>query len=184
MPRVLVVVADGTEEMEATIVIDLLRRAEIEVVVAGLDGDAPVTMSRGVRVVPDVALDAAGDDFAALVLPGGRGGADRFAASPALAARLAAFESTDRLVGAICAAPIALAAHGAFAGRRMTCHPSVDGIVESFGTHATDVVVEDGTLVTSRGPGTAFAFALALVTRLAGEAVATRVRAPLMLPSL
>ncbi len=181
MSRALVVIAEGTEEMEATIVVDLLRRAEIDVVVAGLDGDGPVKMSRGVRLLPDVALADAGDDFDALVLPGGRGGADRFAASPAIAARLAAFEGSGRCVGAICAAPIALVQHGAFAGRRMTCHPSVDAIVAPFAQHATDEVVEDGPLVTSRGPGTAFAFGLALIRRLADDATAERVHAPLML---
>ncbi len=183
MPRALVVIAEGTEEMEATIVVDLLRRAEIDVVVAGLDGDAPVRMSRGVRMLPDVALADAPDDFDALVLPGGRGGADRFAASEAIAARLAAFEESGRLVGAICAAPIALVSHNRFAGHRMTCHPSVDDIVAPFAEHTTTPVTEDRNLVTSRGPGTAFVFGLALIARLESDEVAQRVRDPLMLVS-
>lgn len=183
MARALVVIADGTEEMEATVAIDLLRRAKVEVVVAGLDGDGPVKMSRGVVLVPDVALADAGDSFDAVVLPGGRGGADAFAASAAVGALLKASEAAGRTVGAICAAPIALVRHEVFAGRKMTCHPSVDDIVAPFSSHQTDAAVVDGNLITSRGPGTAFHFGLALIEKLCGADVAAEVRAPLMIPS-
>jgi protein DJ-1 len=181
-PRALVVLAEGAEEMEAVIVVDVLRRAEVEVVLAGLDGEAPVRCSRGVRIAPDVALSGLSGDVDALVLPGGKGGADRLAASPVVGELLRAQAASGRLVAAICAAPIALAAHGVFAGRRMTCHPSVNDVVAAHGRLAEEPVVEDGQLVTSRGPGTAFLFALALVARLRGPDVAAKVRAPMMLP--
>lgn len=181
-PRALVILAEGAEEMEATIVIDVLRRAEVEVVVAGLDGLEPVRCSRGVRLVPDAALASlGGGGFDVVVLPGGKGGADRLACSAAVGERLRAQAEAGRVVAAICAAPIALAAHGLFKGKRMACHPSVNDVVAAHGELVASPVVEDGQLVTSQGPGTAFAFALALVTRLRGAEVAAKVRAPMML---
>lgn len=179
--RVLVVLATGAEEMEATITIDVLRRAGIEVVVAGLEGDAPVTCSRGVRIVPDVSFAEAKGPFDAVVLPGGAEGARRLAASGEVAALLREHEREGRLVGAICAAPSALARHGVFAGRAMTCHPSVRDVVGAHAKLGESAVVADGSLVTSQGPGTSFAFALALVERLAGPEKAREVRAPMML---
>jgi protein DJ-1 len=181
--------------MEATIAVDVLRRAEVEVVLAGLDGPDPVRCSRGVRIVPDAALaDVVRDSafagpsgvghepaFDALVLPGGKGGAERLAGSPVVGRLLRDQAEAGRIVAAICAAPIALAAHGVFAGRRMTCHPSVNDIVGAHGRLAEGPVVEDRELLTSQGPGTAFAFALALVGRLCGAETAARVRAPMML---
>jgi protein DJ-1 len=181
-PRALVLLAEGAEEMEATIAVDVLRRAQIEVVLAGVAGAEPVRCSRGVRIVPDVALADAAGPFDVVVLPGGKGGADRLAESPAVGEVLRAQAAAGGLVAAICAAPIALAAHGVLAGLRMACHPSVNDTVAAHGrlTHAP--VVEDGPLVTSQGPGTAFVFALAIVARLCGPEVAAKVRAPMMLP--
>ncbi|KAJ1537409.1 hypothetical protein HK405_014662, partial [Cladochytrium tenue] len=104
---VLVVVADGSEEMEAVIVIDVLRRAgNVDVVVAGLEGAGEVKCSRGVRIVPDTGLeDVAGDlsRFSCIVLPGGMGGARAFEKSARLHAVLARFEAEGRLIAAICA---------------------------------------------------------------------------------
>jgi protein DJ-1 len=180
-PRVLVILAEGAEEMEAVISVDVLRRGGIEVVLAGLDGDAPVTCSRKVRVVPDMALEHAAGPFDALVLPGGAEGARRLCASEAVGRMLREFEAAGKLVAAICAAPTALSAHGVFAGRRMTCHPSVRDVVMAHGNTAPGAVVQDDNLITSQGPGTAFAFALALVRRLVGEEKALEVRSPMML---
>ncbi|MCC6554753.1 MAG: DJ-1/PfpI family protein [Polyangiaceae bacterium] len=183
-PRALVLLAEGAEEMEVTITVDVLRRGEVEVLLAGLDGPAPVRCSRGVVLVPDAPLSAAsGMDFDALILPGGKGGADRLAASPEAGELLRAQAASGRLVAAICAAPIALAAHGVFPGARMTCHPSVTPVVAAHARHEGEPVVDAGQLVTSQGPGTAFHFALHLVERLRGPDVAARVRAPMMLPA-
>jgi len=181
-PRALVLLAEGAEEMETTIIVDVLRRGEVEVVLAGLDGPEPVRCSRGVRLVPDAALADVTGDFDVVVLPGGKGGADRLAASKAVGALLRAQIEADRMIGAICAAPLALAAHEVLAGRRMTCHPSVHDIVGAHAALAAGPVVEDGKLVTSQGPGTALPFALALVARLRGAEVAERVRKPMMIP--
>jgi protein DJ-1 len=180
-PRVLVILAEGAEEMETTISVDILRRGGIDVVLAGLDGDSPVLCSRNVCIVPDIALDRVTPPVDALVLPGGAEGARRLCGSEAVGRLLREFEAEGRLVAAICAAPTAFVKHGVFAGRRMTCHPSVREVVAAHGKTAEGAVVDDGNLVTSQGPGTTFAFALTLVGRLAGEKKAREVRAPLRL---
>lgn len=169
--------------MEVTIAVDVLRRAEVDVVLAGLDGAEPVRCSRGLRVLPDAALSEARGTFDVIVLPGGKGGADRIAGSAAVGDLLRAQAAAGRLVAAICAAPIALRAHGVFAGSRMTCHPSVNDVVAAHGRLVESPVVTDGQLLTSQGPGTAFLFALALVERLRGAETAAKVRGPMMLPS-
>ena len=179
--RVLVVLAPGAEEMETVIVVDVLRRGELDVVLAGLDGDEPVTCSRGVTIVPDAALAQARGPFDAIVLPGGAEGARRLAASPAVGRLLREQETAQRTIAAICAAPAALATHGLGKGRTMTSHPSVRDAVAAHAHYADRDVVEDGPYVTSRGPGTAMAFALALVARLVGDKQAQALRAPMML---
>jgi protein DJ-1 len=182
-PRVLVPIADGTEEMEFTIVVDVLRRAGVEVVTAGLDGPDPVTCSRGVRIVPDEALDEVEWPFDLVVLAGGAEGARRFGASADLGGALQGHAGEGGAIAAICAAPAALLAHGIGVGRSMTAHPSVREQVEARAKWSDEVVVEDGHLVTSQGPGTAFEFALTLVRRLRGEFVAEQVRGPMMFPA-
>lgn len=181
MPGVLVLLAAGAEEMETTIVVDVLRRAEIGVVLAGIAGVAPVTCSRQVRICPDVALDAAKADYDAVVLPGGAGGARQLAESADVGTVLNAHWEREKIIAAICAAPIALLRHRIGLGKRLTSHPSVRAELANDYQLSDERVVEDGRLLSSQGPGTSFEFALALVSRLRGADVAARVRAPLML---
>jgi protein DJ-1 len=181
-PRALVLLANGAEEMEVSIVVDVLRRGGVQVVVAGIDGPGPVTCSRGLVIVPDQGLaGCARDEFAAVVLPGGAEGARRLGASAGVGAVLRAQADAGRLVAAICAAPSALAAHGIGAGAAMTCHPSVRAVVAAHADHRADRVVADGAFLTSQGPGTAFEFALAIVARLVSPAKAGAVAGPLLL---
>lgn len=182
-PRALVLLAEGAEEMEATIAVDVLRRAEIDVTLAGLDGDGAVQCSRGLRVLPDTSLAEVEGPFDVIVLPGGKGGAERLAGSAAVGEVLRAQVEAGRAVAAICAAPIALRTHGVFEGSRMTCHPSVNEVVGGHGRLTPGAVVIDGQLITSQGPGTAFLFALAIVERLRGADVAEKVRGPMLLPA-
>jgi protein DJ-1 len=181
MARALVILAAGAEEMETTITVDVLRRGGVDVVLAGLDGDGPVKCSRGVRIVPDAALSAAEGPFDVVILPGGLEGARRLAESPLVGQLLRAQEAQGLTAAAICAAPIALARHDVFAGRKLTSYPSVHDIVGAHGTLAPGAVVVDRNLVTSRGPGTAFAFALALVERFAGTETAESVKKGMLL---
>ena len=182
-PRVMILLAPGAEEMEAVIIIDVLRRAGVEVVVAGVEGHDAVACSRGVRLVPDVSLAdvAAAETFDFIILPGGMEGTRRLGAAPAVGELLRNQEAAERGIGAICAAPAALAMHGVARGRRLTSHPAVEPLVASHGEYTDDPVVEDGPLITSRGPGTAFEFALALAARLVGREAADALRGPMIL---
>lgn len=180
-PRVLVPIADGSEEMEFTIVVDVLRRGGVEVVSAGVGPDSTVECSRGVRIVPDQALADVVWPFDAVVLVGGIGGADAFAASEDLEGAVVAHAGTGGLVAAVCAAPKVLLGYGLGRGARLTSHPSVRSAFDGVADWIDAPVVEDGPLVTSQGPGTSFAFALTLLRRLRGEMVADQVEAGLRL---
>lgn len=181
-PTALVLVVQGSEEMEAVISIDVLRRGGIDVTVAGVDGAGPIQCSRGVVLSPDVALDSVDGDFDIVVLPGGAEGAHRLAQSAKVGEILRRQEESGRYVGAICAAPIALRAHGVFRNRQLTSHPSVKEMLEDWCEYSEHPVVADGNLITSRGPGTAFPFALRIVGTLTDAERMVEVRAPMMFP--
>lgn len=182
MPSALVLLAPGAEEMEATIAVDVLRRARVDVLVVGVDGPGPVTCSRGLRILPDVGIAEATDIHDAIVLPGGAGGAERLAQSATVGEMLGRHFQAQRIVAAICAAPIALLAHQIALGSTITSHPSVRSRLANHYQLSDERVVEDAKLVTSQGPGTSFEFALALVARLCGSDAVTQVRAPMVLP--
>ena len=180
--RALIIVAEEAEEMEVVITVDVLRRAGVEVHVAGLDGPGVVTCSRGVKLEPDVALAEARGPYDVVILPGGLGGVRRLSASAAVGALLREREAAGDKVAAICAAPATLVEHGVFRGRRMTSHPSVKAAVEAHATRLDDRVVVDGSLVTSQGPGSAFEFALELARELAGPAKVAEISPGMILP--
>ncbi|KAJ3039940.1 hypothetical protein HDV00_011606 [Rhizophlyctis rosea] len=180
-PSALVLLADGSEEMEAVITIDILRRAEVDVTVAGLNSAQPITCSRHVKIVPDKALsDVQDKEFDAFVLPGGMDGAKSFANSEAVKALLKTYQNdSKKTVAIICASPIALKAAGVANGKSITSHPSVKDQLEGY-NYKEDRIVWDGNLLTSRGPGTAFEFALALVGRLRGKEVVEKIVPPML----
>jgi 4-methyl-5(b-hydroxyethyl)-thiazole monophosphate biosynthesis len=183
MARVLVPLANGCEELEAVTVIDLLRRAGIEVVTAGLE-DGPVTASRGVVLIPDTDLgQVLEDDFDMVVLPGGLPGADHLDADPRIHSLLQRMAEQERYTAAICAAPKVLLNAGLLDGREATAYPGViDGLMTENSRLLADAVVTDGKVVTSRGPGTAMDFALTLIERLLGADKREEVETPLMRP--
>lgn len=167
--RVLIPLAAGFEELEAVTVIDLLRRAEIEVISAGLE-PGPVTGSRGTVLVPDSTLEAElGGQFDMIVLPGGMPGARHLEADPRIQDLLRLQQSQDRFAAAICAAPKVLARAGLLDGRSATGYPGTLKVAEFPQVRVLDdPVVVDGKVVTSRGPGTAMDFALRLIELLVG----------------
>lgn len=170
MPRVLVPLAQDCEELEAVTIIDLLRRAGVEVVTAGLDAQ-PVTASRGVRLLPDTSLDElVGESFDLIALPGGLPGADHLAADARLLSMLRRQSEKNGRVAAICAAPRVLAAAGLLENREVTAYP---GTLDKLSLPDTDIrscaVHVDNNITTSRGPGTAMDFALSLVEQLCGK---------------
>jgi 4-methyl-5(b-hydroxyethyl)-thiazole monophosphate biosynthesis len=171
MASVLVPLASGCEELEAVTIIDLLRRAGVEVVSAGLT-DGPVKASRGVVLVPDATLDQALQrDYDMIVLPGGGPGSEALAKDARVLAALQRMARAGKYTAAICAAPKALAQAGLLQGRRTTSYPgSLDGLAIAGMTYLEDAVVQDGKVITSRGPGTAMDFALHLIEVLLGKA--------------
>ncbi len=181
MATVLIPLAQGCEELEAVTLIDLFRRAELEVTVAGLE-PGPVTASRGVVLVPETTLDAVLDqDFDLIVLPGGLGGAQRLEADQRIAALLRRQAEQGRYVGAICAAPRVLANAGLLNYREATAYPGIlDGHAQIRLSSAA--VVRDGTFITSRGPGTSMDFALSLIAILCGQAKRDAVESALQRP--
>jgi 4-methyl-5(b-hydroxyethyl)-thiazole monophosphate biosynthesis len=181
MAKVLVPLADGCEELEAVTIIDLLRRAGIEVVTAGLKPGI-VTASRGVQLVPDVSLDVAlQDEYDMVALPGGMPGASNLKNDVRIIELLKKMASAGQYTAAICAAPMVLAEAGVLNGKRATCYPGfLDGLPDvRVGEGA---VVQDGRVLTSRGPGTAMDFALMLVEVLSGVEKRQQVEAALVRP--
>jgi 4-methyl-5(b-hydroxyethyl)-thiazole monophosphate biosynthesis len=177
---VLVPVADGTEELEAVAIIDVLRRAGAAVTVASVSGKRQITASRGVVIVADALIDDCVEmDFHLVVLPGGIPGAEHLRDSQALTRILRQQRERDGLYGAICASPaVVLEHHGLLAGRQATCHPGfADRLADP--SRVPEAVVMDGTCITSRGAGTAVAFGLALVERLFDQTIREQVSASL-----
>lgn len=184
MASVLVPLAQGCEELEAVTIIDLLRRAGIEVVSAGLDAQ-PVRGSRGTVLIPDTTLDkVAARDFDMIVLPGGLPGADHLDRDPRVRALLTRTAAAGRYVAAICAAPKVLASIGLLDNRKATSYPGVLDALKVPGlSYREDAVVQDGKIITSRGPGTAMDFALALIENLVGKDKRVQVETGLQRPA-
>jgi len=173
--KVLVPIADGTEEIEAVCIIDTLRRAGADVTVASV-GMLQVTASRGVKLIADVTIaNCAGVTYDCIVLPGGMPGAEHLRDSADLIALLKEQKASDRLYAAICAAPaVVLHHHGLLKNVRATCYPSMQSQLDS--NHlSSDRVVVHGQCVTGQGPAVAIEFALKLVEMLFGPAKAREV---------
>ncbi|MFH1157019.1 MAG: DJ-1 family glyoxalase III [Pseudomonadota bacterium] len=166
-PAVLVPVADGTEELEAVAIIDILRRSGADVTVASVSPSLEVTCSKGVRLRADCTIqDCVNRDWTLVVLPGGIPGVENLRDSQDLIQILKRQDQTGQLFGAICAAPpVVLQPHGLLDNRLATCHPGFAAQLRNRDKTRSDVIV-DGNCTTSRGAGTAVAFALTLVERL------------------
>jgi 4-methyl-5(b-hydroxyethyl)-thiazole monophosphate biosynthesis len=180
MERILIPLADGCEEMEAVIATDVLRRAEFEVITAGLRPGL-VTASRGVVLAPDTVWEEINpQDFDVLLLPGGLGGTQALCAHAGVQQALKTRHAAQQWIAALCAAPLALYQAGILPGPQFTCYPGVEQQMAGA-ERSPQPVVTDGHLITSQGPGTAFEFALRIVAELQSPAAAAEVRAGLLL---
>jgi len=183
--KVLVPVADGTEELEAIAIIDVLRRAGALVTIASVSGNRQITTSHGIILIADALIDdCVGREYDLVVLPGGIPGAENLRDSRALIELLKHQRDKNRLYGAICASPaLILEHHGLLKNRQATCHPAyVDQL--SNKSRVTSRVVVDENCITSQGAGTAIDFALALVEQLFGRQQRDEVAASMVLPKL
>jgi 4-methyl-5(b-hydroxyethyl)-thiazole monophosphate biosynthesis len=180
MARVVIILADGFEELEAVAIIDVLRRAGIGIVSAGLH-EGPVSSARNIKIIPDTVIDTiTSDDFDMLVLPGGMPGASNLNADERVGELIRDFNSKGKMTGAICAAPYVLANAGILDGKRVTSYPSFKDRLGSA-IYEEKTVVEDGNILTSRGPGTALCFALAIVEKFAGKEKAQQIKEAMLL---
>ena len=197
--KVIVLLAEGFEEVEAVTPIDYLRRAGIEVTMAAVGantrgGNPVVAGSHGIQVAADITLenlsregklDPSGWD--GVLVPGGLPGADNLAASRETGVFLKAMTAAGKWVCAICAAPArVLFPLGILAGKKFTCFPGEEGKVFASGAAGADWkedrVVVDGALITSRGAGTAGEFACAIIAKLVSETEAKKLAERVLLP--
>mgnify|MGYP001581032159 CR=1 FL=1 len=177
--NILVPLLSGFEELEATTIVDVLRRADLSVWLAA-DEPGPVRGAHNIRVVADKALArVSAKDLRAVVLPGGMPGAKNLAEHPIVQRLIAEVYKQGGYVAAVCAAPMALAAAGVLAGKSATCYPGFEKYLEGAKISENRVVV-DGKVVTSRGPGTAQEFALTLVGLLRDKNTETEVQEALL----
>jgi 4-methyl-5(b-hydroxyethyl)-thiazole monophosphate biosynthesis len=168
MKTVLIPLADGCEELEAVTLIDLLRRASLTVITASLTKDTLVAASRGVHLIADTTLEnVIYDYFDMIILPGGQPGTNNLNQDIHIHAILKRLHQSNNGIAAICAAPLVLAHAGLLDGKRATCFPGVLNEAEWPTITLTDNAIEiDDHIFTSRGPGTAMDFALAIIEYL------------------
>ncbi|MEN8302749.1 MAG: DJ-1 family glyoxalase III [Campylobacterota bacterium] len=170
MSKVLVPVANGFEEIEAVTIIDVLRRAEIEVLVASLDDKALVKGANGITVETDLEVKSvSSDEIDMIILPGGWDGTYALADDENVQRILKEMDAKGKSIAAICAAPFALNAAGVLK-QNFTCYPSAEEQIRLEGYQGDkSMIVEDANVMTSRGPGTSLCFALEIVKKLKGE---------------
>ncbi len=170
MSKVLIPVADSVEDIETVTIIDVLRRAQMDVTVASIHDRKQVTAARGVRIEADCLLsDCAGKNWDLIALPGGMPGAEHLSNHAPLIELLKAQAGSGKLYAAVCASPaVVFARHGLLSNKHATCYPSMQEQLPDS-RRAAEAVVIDGNCITSQGPATAMAFSLALVEALAGK---------------
>ncbi|KDO59716.1 hypothetical protein CISIN_1g012037mg [Citrus sinensis] len=170
MPRVLIPIANGSEEIEIVTIVDILRRAKVDVVVASVERSTQIVASQGVKIIADKSIsDAAESVYDLIILPGGVAGAERLQKSRILKKLLKEQKVAGRIYGAVCSSPIVLHKHGLLKAKKATAHPSVIGKLTNEVVNGTKVVV-DGKVITSRGLANVIDFALAIVSKFFGHA--------------
>lgn len=169
MKKTAILFAEGYEEVEALTVVDLLRRAKIGCDIVAVKEADEVTGSHGISVQAEKTLSQlVTEEYDGLILPGGLRGVNNLAADERVIDLLRRFAAAGKLTAAICAGPTVLAKAGLLEGRRACCYPGMEDQLTGA-LACTESVVEDGSIITSRGLGTAIPFALALVAYFCGE---------------
>ncbi|CAL5329264.1 hypothetical protein CsSME_00009598 [Camellia sinensis var. sinensis] len=183
-PHVLIPVANGSEEIEVVTIVDILRRAKVDVVIASVEKSVQILASHGTKIVADKLIGSAAESiYDLIILPGGIAGAERLHKSRVLKKLLKEQESTGRIYGAICSSPAVLHRQGLLKDKRATAHPSIISELTNKAVDGAGVVI-DGKLITSRGLASAADFALAIVSKLFGHARARSVAEGLVIEYL
>lgn len=175
MSKVLIFMAEGHEEIEALTVVDLLRRAGIEIDMVSITGNKRVPGSHGIMTVCDKLIEQVNFDSAdMLVLPGGMPGTLNLELCEPLMDQVHGFNTSKKGLAAICAAPTVFGKAGLLQGKKATCYPGMEG--DLLGANvSTDAVCHDGHIITSRGLGTAIPFALEIIKTFQGDAAADKI---------
>jgi len=185
MAKALVFLATGFEEIETVTIVDVLRRANVDVTVAGLTSNI-IEGAHAMKIIPDKSIDTVKvDDFDAIVVPGGNPGYKNLRKDARVIDMIKKAFNSNKLVAAICAAPAVLSDAGVLEGKVCTIYPGMENELEKGGGKPKqDIIVVDGNIITSRGPATALPFALKLAEILAGKQVADSVSKKTMANSL
>lgn len=166
--------ADGFEEVEALATVDVLRRAGVDVTIAGVTGEECVG-AHGIKVCTDKKVeDVVFEDYDAFICPGGGQGAENLKNSPIVKSLLLSAFDSDKLVAAICAAPMVLEAAGFMNGKKCTIYPGMEGCLDEAKYIDQNIVI-DNNIITAAGPAITFDFAFKLVEYLVGKNIADRV---------
>jgi len=175
MSKAYIFLADGHEECEALIVVDLLRRAGIEIVTASITGRKEVTSSHKVTYLADILFEESDySDADMLILPGGMPGTLNLEAFKPLTDLVASFNAEGKNIAAICAAPTVFGRMGILKGRKACCYPDMEG--DLIGAEVSyEKTVTDGNIITGRGLGAAIDFALAIITKLQNAELAAEI---------
>ncbi len=176
--RAVILLAEGFEEIEAIAPIDILRRAGIEVILAGIGPqNGCIKSARGISVCIDKRIEELHHDFDACILPGGGKGSENLSKSDHVNSLISIMFTEKKIVAAICASPaVVLAPAGVLNHKRATCFPGLQNLFPDSATYQDDPVVVDGNLITSQGPATAIPFALAIVELLLDKNTANSIR--------
>lgn len=180
MDKLVLILAEGFEEVEALTPVDLLRRAKIVCETVSLASERLVPGSHGIPVLADRSWDDTDfDSYDGVILPGGLKGTQRLLEDPRVEALLRRFGTAGKLTAAICAAPTVLCKAGLLAGRRAICYPDKEEEL-SGAILAREAVVQDGTVITSRGMGTSLPFGLKIVEYFRGKDAADALAAKIV----
>lgn len=185
MKKIIVPLAEGFEEIEAISIIDILRRANIEVVTVRLDEEEEVLGAHGIKVKADLHLKELEslDYYDGIAVPGGMGGVNNLIANNKILDMIKFLSDDGKLVSAICAGPMVLEKAGVLKGINATCYPGLEDELKSAGI-VDEIVVVDDHIITSKGPATAGIFALEIIGQLLGEEEKNSVAEGILLPLL
>lgn len=177
MKKVLIFLVDGFEEIEALATVDILRRGNVEVTTVSVTGKKEVVGSHKVPVVADVLFEKANFNVDMLILPGGTTALNEHAG---LKEKIVEFNNVGKNIAAICAAPMVLGGLGILKGKRATAYPGFEQYLDGA-VFAPEATIVDENIITGRGPGFTFKFALTILEILEGKKVKEKVEEQLLL---
>lgn len=180
MSKALILLAPGFEEIEAVAVMDILRRAGVDVVSAGIQPGV-ITSSHGIKLIPDIHIEMVQpNNYDMLILPGGMPGTTNLGNDNRVKELIANFHNSGKYLAAICAAPSVFSDVGILSDKNATSYPSIQPQLKAKQVISDQKVVRDGNVITSQGPGTAFDFGFALAAILVGDEQAQQIRTAML----